>query len=173
MNRLSPILISLACALLLGCEASPPMTQTQVDALEIREIEAPPDRAYAAASNALLDSGYQLHVSDADAGIITAERRVDPSVATNTAKLLITAILTRGMAAQDQPPDYFGVCVEILPRTASATAVRMQTYLNGRVEPADSPASQKTVQELWTLMQRQVLMKDLTVPAAAPAPTAK
>ena len=41
------------------------MSATQLDALQTREIEAPMERGFAAASNALIDAGYLIAVSDA------------------------------------------------------------------------------------------------------------
>jgi len=154
------LLSLLSITALCGCEATPPMTTTQMDALQVREVEVPADRAFAAASSALFDAGYQIHVSDADAGLLTAERREDPSVAVNATLVILTAILTRGGGAQDKPPDYYAICIEVLPRTSNRSDVRIRPFFNGQVQTADNPAARKTVQEIWTLMQRQVLMKE-------------
>lgn len=153
------------CALLIlpllsACETTQPMTASQMDALQVREIEAPADRAFAAASSALFDAGYQIHVSDADAGLLTAERREDPPVAVNATLVILTAILTRGAGSTDKPPDYYAICLEVLPRDASRSDVRIRPFFNGQVQTADNPTARKTVQEVWTLMQRQVLMKE-------------
>ncbi|MGH7242854.1 MAG: hypothetical protein ACREJD_05495 [Phycisphaerales bacterium] len=145
---------------LCACETTPPMTATQMDALQVREVEAASDRAFAAASSALFDAGYIIHVSDADAGLLTAERREDPAVAVNATMVILTAILTRGAGAHEKPPDYYAVCVEVLPEGSDRSNVRIRPFFNGQVQSADNPATRKTVQELWTLMQRQVLMKE-------------
>jgi len=150
----------LLVAALCGCEATPPMTATQMDALQVREVEVPADRAFAAASSALFDAGYQIHVSDADAGLLTAERREDPAVAVNATLVILTAILSKGGGAQDKPPDYYTICIEVLPRTADHSDIRIRPFFNGQVQSADNAAARKTVQEIWTLMQRQVLMKE-------------
>lgn len=159
MKKLASITF-LALTALCGCETAQPMTATQMDALLVREVEVPADRAFAAASSALLDAGYQIHVSDADAGLLTAERREDPSVAVNAALLILTAIFTRGGGAQDKPPDFYAICIEVLPNGADRSDVRIRQFLNGQVQSAQNPAARKTVQEIWTLMQRQVLMKE-------------
>ncbi|MFO0860940.1 MAG: hypothetical protein U0570_10315 [Phycisphaerales bacterium] len=159
-------LLAAAGLLLAGCEATPPMTVTQLDALQVREVEAPADRAFAAASGALFDAGYQVHVSDADAGLLTGERREDPAVATNAAVVILSAILTRGAGTTDKPPDYYAVCIQVMPMTADRSSVRIRPFFNGRVQAASSAPAQETVKELWTLMQRQVLMKE-------PSPAAK
>jgi hypothetical protein len=158
--RFAALLIVLVVPVFCGCETTQPMTATQMDALQVREVEVPPDRAFAAASSALFDAGYQIHVSDADAGLLTAERREDPSVAVNATLVILTAILTRGGGAQDKPPDYYAICIEVLPKGATNSDVRIRPFFNGQVQTADNPAARKTVQEIWTLMQRQVLMKE-------------
>lgn len=158
--RFAALLFSLIVIALCGCETTQPMTATQMDALQVREVEVPADRAFAAASSALFDAGYQIHVSDAEAGLLTAERREDPSVAVNATLVVLTAILTRGAGAQDKPPDYYAICIEVLPRGETHSDVRIRPFLNGEVQSADNPNARKTVQEIWTLMQRQVLMKE-------------
>lgn len=154
------LLSLLALPMLCACETTQPMTATQMDALQVREVEVPADRAFAAASSALFDAGYQIHVSDADAGLLTAERREDPSVAVNATLVILTAILTRGGGSTDKPPDYYAICIEVLPRGDTHSDVRIRPFFNGQVQTADNPNARKTVQEIWTLMQRQVLMKE-------------
>lgn len=160
MNSLRALPLILCVSLLAGCETGPPMTQTQIDALQVREVEVGADRAFAAASSALLDSGYLIHVSDADAGLLTGERREDPSTATTATVVILSAILTRGMGARDKAPDYHTVCIEVLPDSADRSSIRIRPFFNGRALKPENPEGQKTVQELWVLMQRQVLMKE-------------
>jgi hypothetical protein len=133
-----------------------------MDALQVRLVEAPPDRAFAAASSALLDAGYQIHVSDADAGVMTGEKREDPAVAANVTVIILTAILSEGHAAQDLPPTYHAVSVQVLPVSALHTNVRIRPFLNGLACPCTErdAAGRAVVEQLWTLMQRQVLMKE-------------
>ena len=138
------------------------MTPTQMDALQVRVVEAPPERAYAAATSALLDAGYLIHVSDGDAGLLTAEKRVDTPIATNVAVIVLSTVLTLGHAPVDVPPSYHAVSIQVLPGTAGRSSVRVRPFLNGLPAPCDTATAEgrTTIDELWALMQRQVLMKE-------------
>ncbi len=145
------------------------MTITQNDALQVREVDVGQDRAFSQATNAMIDAGYQVEVSDSAAGLLTGEKRQDPAVATNVAIILLSAIASRGMFVQDQPPDYHAVCLQITPTGPGRSSVRFRPFVNGQALSAADPAAQKTVEELWTLMQRQGLMKE----PPAPGPTSQ
>jgi hypothetical protein len=148
-----------AGAMLTGCAASPKpvnLTATQMDALQVRQVDAATDRAFSAASSALIDAGYQILVSDADAGVLTAEFRQDPAVASNVATIVGTLVLTLGHAYYDLPPTYHALCLQVLPDGAARSRVRIRSFVNaqGDYDPGK-------VEQIWTLMQRQVLMKEL------------
>jgi hypothetical protein len=157
-----PLLLLPAMALapvLPGC-ASAPMTQSQLDAMQVRQVEAAPDRAFAAASSALLDAGYIVHVSDGDAGLLTGEKRVDPAKAANVAVIILAVLATNHY--HDIPPTYHAVSVQVMPLGAERSSVRIRPFLNGRACPCNEADSggRETVSQLWVLMQRQVLMKE-------------
>lgn len=136
--------------LLLGaCAARTPLSQTQIEALEAREVEAAPDRAFSAVTNAMLDSGYSTRVSDSDAGILTGYKLIEHSDA-----LKITVIiLTRGQSTV--PPDVHHLCAIVSGAGPHRSSVRVQTYINGvaTIDPA-------FVEEFWVLVQRQIMMKE-------------
>jgi hypothetical protein len=161
MRPLAPI-AALLMALVLGACATPLYSKTQLDALEVRDVEAPPDRAFAAASNAVIDASYQVLVSDGDAGLLTAIRREDPSVAEHVAVFTLTTLLSLGHAPADAQPRFFAVCVQVLPRSGDRSSVRIRTY-----GPEGAAPDPKTIQQIWTLMQRQVLMKEAARPDPA------
>ncbi len=138
-----------------GCAAKPPLSPTQMEALQTREVEAGADRAFAAATNAVLDAGYRLRMSDADAGILAAELRQDPAVAANVGVIVATALVTLGHAVADLPPTYHELCVQVMPEGSGRSKVRIRSYLN-----ASAAHEPEVVEQIWTLMQRQVLMKE-------------
>jgi hypothetical protein len=138
-----------------GCSATPKYTPTQMDALQTREVEAPLNRTFDAATNALLDAGYNMLLSDADAGLLTAEFRQDPAVAANVAVIVGSALLTLGRAPTDLPPTYHEISLHVLPLGPSRSTVRIRCFEN-----AQAIDEAKTVEQIWTLMQRQVLMKE-------------
>lgn len=153
-------LLFLAVPLLLaGCAADPPLSQTQMDALQVRLVEAPPDRAFAAASSAIIDAGYDIHVSDGEWGILTAEKRQDPALAANIAVVILSSL---ARAPTDLPPTYHAVAIQVLPVPQNRANVRIRPFING--QPCACTLADKegreVVEQLWTLMQRQVLMKE-------------
>lgn len=153
------LLLAALPAWLAACAASPrpdPLSATQMDALQVRQVESPVDRTFAAATGALVDAGYSVLVSDADAGVLTAELRQDPAVAANVATIVSVAVLSLGHVYYDLPPTYHALCLQVLPDGPNRSRVRIRSYLNaqGHYEP-------EKVEQIWTLMQRQVLMREL------------
>jgi hypothetical protein len=157
--RLLLLIVSSLFLALPGCVAQTPMTQTQMDALQVRLVEAPPERAFAAASSALFDAGYQVTVSDSSWGILTAEKREDPAVAANVAVIILTTLARN---PTDIPPTYHAVSIQVLPASQNRANVRIRPFLNGYSCPctAQDKEGREVVEQLWTLMQRQVLMKE-------------
>jgi hypothetical protein len=153
-------LVVVGVAVLGGCGAGrPPLTQTQLDAIQVRVVEASPDRAFGAATSALLDGGYQVFVSDGDSGFLTGEKRKDPAVGLNILEIVVT---TLARAPQDLPPDFYAVSIQVLPETGGRAKVRIRPFDNGIASDCTDPDGdgRKVVEELWALMQRQVLMKE-------------
>jgi hypothetical protein len=146
-------------AALAACAASPrpiDLSPTQMEALQVRQIEVPTDRAFSAASGALVDAGYHILVSDADAGVLTAELRQDPAVAANVATVIGVAVLTLGHMYYDLPPTYHALCLQVLPDGSARSRVRIRSFVN-----AQGDHDPGKVEQIWTLMQRQVLMREL------------
>lgn len=61
-------------AALAGCETAPPLTPTQLEALETRKVEGQRDDVLRAASAVILDQGYYYTASDHAAGTVTAAK---------------------------------------------------------------------------------------------------
>jgi len=152
-------LIALVCLPLAGCVADPPLTQSQMDALQVRLVEAPPERAFAAASSAVIDAGYTVNVSDGEWGILSAEKRQDPAIAANIAIMILS---TLARSPTDLPPTFHAVAIQVLPASQNRTNIRIRPFINGQpcaCNQADKEG-REVVEQLWTLMQRQVLMKE-------------
>ncbi len=137
-----------------GCAGSPPLSGTQIEALQAREVDAAPDRAFNAVTNAMFDAGYSARVSDSDAGILTGYKLVEHS---DGRKILI-AILSRGQATV--PPDVHHLCALVSDAGRARSTVRVQTYLNGV-----ATINPEFVEEFWVLVQRQVMMKEPVRPS--------
>jgi hypothetical protein len=146
-------LVVLAAGFLAGCAARPPMTITQLNALEIRDIDAGPPAVFDAVSNAVIDAGYTVEVTDAEGGLLSAVRREDPSVAEHAAVLTITTLLSLGHAPMTAQPRFFAVCAQVSPRPGGLASVRIRAF-----NPDGSAGDPKVVEEIWGLTQRRILM---------------
>jgi hypothetical protein len=153
---------------LAGCtSSSSTLSPTQQDALQTRVVEGSTDRAFAAAADALIDAGYTVEVTDGEGGLLTGMRREDASVAEHAAVLMLSALVSLGQSAVLAPPDRYAVCVQVLPRTGGLSSVRIRCYGLGGAE-----AERRETGQLWTLMQRHVLISEPVAPEPGAAPHA-
>jgi len=131
------------CMLTSGCQSpTPKLSQAQMNALETREVEASFDDTYRAASNAMFDAGYTIAMSDKSAGLLTGSRAKDRSS-------------DRMWVDQSIRDTLFLLSMQITSLGPKNCTVRVKTSVNGeaRVNP-------QAINELWVLMQRQVMMKE-------------
>ena len=138
-------LISLSCSamlLLTGCNASNRLSQAQLNAIETREVDASMNETYNAASGALFDAGYTIAMSDRQGGLLTGTKATDKSAARFWISPYIEDIK-------------FAVSIQIRETTPKICTVRIKTSINGAPK-----VDKKAIDELWVLMQRQVLMKE-------------
>jgi hypothetical protein len=63
------LLATLVCG---GCQADQKYSQTELNALQTREFDAPFDRAFDGAVGALFDLGYTIFTSDKRGGLLSA-----------------------------------------------------------------------------------------------------
>jgi len=137
------IWVSLSAMLLLnGCSSSQHYSQAQLNAIETREVDAGINETYNAASGALFDAGYTIAMSDRQGGLLTGTRVCDRS----KARFWISPYIedTR-----------FAISIQIRETTPKSCTVRIKTSVNGA-----SKVDKNAIDQLWTLMQRQVLMKE-------------
>lgn len=128
-----------------GCGTSSNLhkySQAQLNAIETRTVEASMHETFQAASNALFDAGYTIAMSDREGGIITGQRGKDNTAARVWVSPLISD--TR-----------FVISIQLREQAARQTDVRVKTSING--EPY---VDEEAIDQIWTLMQRQVLMKE-------------
>lgn len=72
--RRVPLLCAALAATLGACESTPPLTTTQWEALETRQVHGQRDDVLRAASAVILDQGYFYTASDHAAGTVTAAK---------------------------------------------------------------------------------------------------
>ena len=140
--RKALIYVSFSAMLLLtGCDSSNQLSQAQLNAIETREVDAGISETYNAASGALFDAGYTIAMSDRQGGLLTGTRVIDMSKDRFWNSNIQDTRLAISMQIREISPKF--------------CAVRIKTQVNG-VPKVDK----KAIDQLWTLMQRQVLMKE-------------
>lgn len=132
------LMILLVCT---GCVSSQKYTQAQLNAIETREVDASLEETFSAAASALFDAGYTIAMSDRLAGLITGKK----SRSQAAARLLIS------YAIEDT---HFSVSIQVREVSPERCTTRIKTAVNG--EPR---VKKEAIDEIWVLMQRQVLMK--------------
>ena len=148
------LVISLAlasCMSLAGCATTPSYTQAQLNAIETREVDASMDETFSAATNALFDAGYTIAMSDRQGGILTGTRGKDNS----SARVWVSPYIT---------DTNFTMSIQVRENGPRLTTTRIKTSMNG-----EQVIDKKAIDQIWTLMQRQVLMKEPLMPTAEPA----
>jgi hypothetical protein len=134
----------LACGLLLstvGC-ASTQLTQAQLNAIETRDVDASMSETFSAASNALFDAGYTIAMSDRQGGLLTGKKSQDKT----SERIWVSPYIK---------DTEFTISMQVREIGPKRCAVRVKTAING-----EQQVDQKAVDQIWTLMQRQVLMKE-------------
>ena len=129
------------CAIAAGCGGQK-LTQAQLNAIETREVEAGLEATFAAATGALFDAGYTIAMSDRQAGLLTGQKGKDRT-------------FDRIMWSPSIGDDRFNISISMRSMGDNRTAVRVKTSVNG--EPK---VDKKAIDQIWNLMQRQVLMKE-------------
>lgn len=139
----------LGVAIALGCQTTPKYSQAQLNAIETREVDATFDATFNAAASALFDAGYTVAMSDRSAGLLTGSAGKDNSAA----RVWLSPYIADSR---------FVLSMQVRQLNPKLCAVRVKTSVNG--EPRVDKAA---IDHIWTLMQRQVLMKE---PVSVPVP---
>ncbi len=139
----------MSLSLLGGCGTTSNLqkySQAQLNAIETRTVEASMQETFQAASNALFDAGYTIAMSDRQGGIITGQRGKDNTAA----RMWISPLIT---------DTRFVISIQVREQSDQQSDVRVKSSING--EPY---VDEKAINQIWTLMQRQVLMKEPLAP---------
>ena len=126
-----------------GCSmmVRPQLSQAALNAIETREVDADFDETFNAASGALFDAGYIISMSDRQGGLISGTKSTDRS-------------RQRRIFQNDNIEDtHFAISILVRKMDPDRCTVRVKTAVNG------APRVDKSaIDEVWILMQRQVLM---------------
>ena len=135
----------LSTTMLTGCmlfrHPQPSLSQAQLNAIETRDVDAGFNDTFSAATGALFDAGYTISMSDRQAGLVTGTKSVDRS--------------RQRRFSQDVTIEDTDYAVSILVRKygPQRSSVRVKTSVNG--QPV---LDKQSIDQIWHLMQRQVLM---------------
>jgi len=156
LARLALLLSALTFfASLTGCQATPPLTPTQWEALETRKVEGSRDDVLRAASAVILDQGYFYTASDHAAGTVTAAQ-VPSSMRDEFQR-------NGGMTG---PVIVNMISIWVIQSTPTECDLRVQYRDFGR--HVQSP---ERVSKFWVEVQRR-LLKENPAPVSVAAPAA-
>lgn len=140
MNTSYAPLFGLVVLLCAGCAVQPRYTQAQLNAIETREVDASFDETYKAAASALFDAGYIIAMSDRPAGLVTGQKKNSRAAQRFWISPYIEDV-------------QYQLSIQVIEIEPQRCTVRVKTAVNG-----ESRVQKKAIDQIWLLMQRQVLM---------------
>lgn len=137
--------------------------QAEVTALQTREVDAPYEKVYAAAQEALFDLGYTILHSEKASGVLVGEKQER-----NHRSEWITIPNTTNQIPRPQAElyDTLDLTFLIKPNGPRSTNVRIKTDINKHQR-----LDRRAINDAWLYIQRQVMMN--TPPEPAPRPAVK
>lgn len=146
------------CAFLFN--STPPMSQAEIKQLETRTIHASVEAVFTAATEALFDLGYLIKHSERSAGVLLGEKQHTEN---------------EWVAATEHHPGHWNektitdnITLLIQPEDKRSTSVRIKTARNG-----EQRFNKSAIDEVWVLIDRQVLMSTPPATKAKPKPRRK
>lgn len=137
---LSAIVVSSGCATL---------TQTEIKALETREMDLPYDDAYQAAMNGLFSLGFTIEHTDKASGVVTGKRH-DPQTGAKIGAAVAFGVLGL-LAVGDRDEAVTFKLAELEPRL---TQLRMKLIVDGK------PVVDRTVMtKVWQQIEREAMLE--------------
>ena len=125
------------------------MTQSEIKALETREMDCAYDDAYRAAANGLFSLGFTVSHSDKESGILTGTR-TDPNTGAKIAAALAFGVI--GLAATKDRNE--AVTFMLNKLDPELTQLRMKVIING------SPVVDRTfMTRIWQQIEREAMLE--------------
>lgn len=133
---------SLLAILIIGLTGCAQMTQSQIRALETREIDAPYDKTYDAAMNAMFSMNLSIQHTEKDSGILTGQLG-DP--------------VQRASVGLIWKPLYNvkKVTLMISPSGPKRTTVRMKVLINEQPQ-----TDEKLMTDIWQRIEKEALLTE-------------
>jgi len=133
------------------------MTQSEIRALETRELDMPYEKAYKAALNGLFSLGFTVDHSDKETGIVSGKRH-DPRTGAKIAGTLLFGII--GLAATESKDE--AVTFMVTPAGPDKTVLRMKVVVNGK-----SVVDRKLMTEIWQRIEKEAMLTEALEPNTA------
>lgn len=138
-----------------GCSQ---MTQSEIKALETRELDLPYDEAYRAASNGLFSLGFTIGHSDKESGIISGTRN-DPRTGLKITNTILFGVI--GLAATSSRNEAVSFMVTALE--PALTQLRIKVVVNGK-----AVLDRKLMTKIWQQIEREAML-DAKPPDSMPS----
>jgi len=160
LNRMiGPVVFSAIFSMMACCGGCVQLTQSEIKALETRELDMPYDEAFMAAANGLFSLGFTIDHSDKVAGILTG-KRLDPNTGAKVANAIFFGVI--GLAATKERNE--AISFMLSPLEPDVTQLRMKVVVNGK------PVVDRTMMtKIWQQIEREAMLE--TRPSARPATT--
>lgn len=126
-----------------------PITQTEIKALETRELDMPFDEAFSAAANGLFSLGFTIDHSDKVSGILTG-KRLDPRAGAKLANAIFFGVI--GLAATKERNE--AVSFMLSPLEPNVTQLRMKVIVNGK-----PVVDRKMMTKIWQQIEREAMLE--------------
>lgn len=139
--------------LLMGLTGCSQMTQSQIRALETREIDAPYDKTYDAALNAMFSMGLSIEHTDKNSGIITGRSGDHIQRAS-------THWAFRGLVNVKK------VTLMISKVNENRTMIRMKVLINEQPQ-----TDEKLMTDIWQRIEKEDLLSEAFTESASTCPT--
>lgn len=138
-----------AFGVLIGLSGCATLTQSEIKALETREMHIPYDDAYQAAMNGLFSLGFSIEHTDKQSGVVTGKRH-DPRTGSKIAAGIFFGII--GLAATSDRTE--AVTFKVAELEPELTQLRMKVVVNGK-----SVVDRKFMTKLWQQIEREALLE--------------
>ena len=139
---------SIAVVLVPLLAACSQMTQSEIKALETRDLLLPYDEAYRAAANGLMSLGFTIDHSDKVSGIVSGKRN-DPRTGVKITNAIFFGVI--GLAATSGRNE--AVSFMVSPLDDRESRLRMKVVVNGK-----PIADRKLMTEIWQRIEREGML---------------
>ncbi len=121
-------------------------TQAEVKEFETRELDAPFNKVYAAATEALFDLGYTMTHSDKETGVLVGEKRQRKDGA-----WLSAAVVDH--PREEDLYDKIQLTILVRKKGSKSTKLRIKSSVN-----KETRFNRDAINEVWVYVQREVMM---------------